>query len=114
VLVSLVACIPLIRRYFSMYPIVLERMYGAIPRVGLYIYMLVNGLMCAGGSESLLIVIVSFPTYHVYSTIFIHCIFAQTMHNPRRHVATYDREISSFYTACMPSSSSQFSCTFYY
>jgi len=50
VLVSLVACIPLIRRYFSMYPIVLERMYGAIPRVGLYIYMLVNGLMCAGGS----------------------------------------------------------------
>jgi len=106
-----VTYIPLISQYFQWIPCVGKGVWGNT-RVGLY--MLVNGLMCAGGSESLLIVIVSFPTYHVYSTIFIHCIFAQTMHNPRRHVATYDREISSFYTACMPSSSSQFSCTFYY
>ena len=45
-LLGLAGCIPLISRYFTTDPIVLERVNGAIPGVGLY--MLVNGLMCAG------------------------------------------------------------------
>lgn len=45
-LVTLVSCIPLISRYFTTDPLVLERVNGAIPGVGLF--MLVNGLMCAG------------------------------------------------------------------
>jgi len=49
-LVSLVACIPLISRYFTTDPIVLERVKGAVPGVGLF--MLVNGLMCAGEGEA--------------------------------------------------------------
>ena len=46
VLVSLVACIPLISRYFTTDLVVLERVHSAIAPVGLF--MLVNGLMCAG------------------------------------------------------------------
>ena len=46
VLVSLVACIPLISRYFTTDITVLNRVNGAIPGVGLF--LLVNGLMCAG------------------------------------------------------------------
>ena len=49
VLVSLVACIPLISRYFTTDPLVLERVNSAIPGVGLF--MLVNGLMCAEEGE---------------------------------------------------------------
>ena len=49
VLVSLVACIPLISRYFTTDPLVLERVNSALPGVGLF--MLVNGLMCAGEGE---------------------------------------------------------------
>jgi len=45
-LVTLVSCIPLISKYFTTDPIVLQRVNGAIPGVGLF--MLVNGLMCAG------------------------------------------------------------------
>mmetsp|Transcript_28611 Transcript_28611/g.49379 ORF Transcript_28611/g.49379 Transcript_28611/m.49379 type:complete len:749 (+) Transcript_28611:37-2283(+) len=45
-LLGLVACIPLIGRYFTTDPIVLERVNGAIPGVGLF--MLVHGLVCAG------------------------------------------------------------------
>ena len=46
VLISLVACIPLISRYFTTDITVLNRVNGAIPGVGLF--LLVNGLMCAG------------------------------------------------------------------
>ncbi|KAL7517463.1 hypothetical protein ACHAWX_003326 [Stephanocyclus meneghinianus] len=46
VLVSLVACIPLISRYFTTDAMVLHRVNGAIPGVGLF--LVVNGLMCAG------------------------------------------------------------------
>lgn len=46
VLVSLVACIPMISRYFTTDLVVLERVHSAIAPVGLF--MLVNGLMCAG------------------------------------------------------------------
>jgi len=46
VLMSLVACIPLIGRYFTTDLVVLERVNSAIPGVGLF--MIVNGLMCAG------------------------------------------------------------------
>jgi len=46
VLVSLVACIPFISRYFTTDPLVLARVNGAIPGVGLF--LIVNGLMCAG------------------------------------------------------------------
>lgn len=45
-LVSLVSCIPLISRFFTTDPIVLNQVNGAIPGVGLF--LLVNGLMCAG------------------------------------------------------------------
>ncbi|KAL7548640.1 hypothetical protein ACHAWF_011913 [Thalassiosira exigua] len=45
-LVGLVACLPWIRRSFTTDPAVLERVAGAAPGVGLF--MLVNGLMCAG------------------------------------------------------------------
>eukprot|EP00571_Detonula_confervacea_P013898 CAMPEP_0172304172 /NCGR_PEP_ID=MMETSP1058-20130122/5612_1 /TAXON_ID=83371 /ORGANISM="Detonula confervacea, Strain CCMP 353" /LENGTH=150 /DNA_ID=CAMNT_0013015289 /DNA_START=718 /DNA_END=1167 /DNA_ORIENTATION=+ len=45
-LVGLVACIPLISRYFTTDPMVLERVNSALPGVGLF--CLVNGLMCAG------------------------------------------------------------------
>merc|ERR1712060_934204 len=46
VLVGLVACIPLIGRYFTTDPAVLTRVNGALPGVSLF--LLVNGLMCAG------------------------------------------------------------------
>jgi len=46
VLVSLVSCIPWISRYFTTDAIVLTRVTGAIPGVALF--LLVNGLMCAG------------------------------------------------------------------
>lgn len=46
VLISLVACIPLISRYFTTDTLVLNRVNGAIPGVGLF--LIVNGLMCAG------------------------------------------------------------------
>ena len=46
VLLSLVACIPLISRFFTTDSMVLNRVNGAIPGVGLF--LLVNGLMCAG------------------------------------------------------------------
>ena len=46
VLVALASCIPLISRYFTTDPIVLQKVNGAIPGVGLF--LLVNGLMCAG------------------------------------------------------------------
>ncbi|KAL7537226.1 hypothetical protein ACHAXR_007674 [Thalassiosira sp. AJA248-18] len=46
VLLGLVACIPLISQYFTTDPIVMSRVNSAIPGVGLF--MLVNGLMCAG------------------------------------------------------------------
>ena len=46
VLVSLVACIPLISRYFTTDAMVLSRVNGAIP--GVAMFLLVNGLMCAG------------------------------------------------------------------
>lgn len=46
VLVALAACIPLISRYFTTDASVLSRVNGAIPGVGLF--LLVNGLMCAG------------------------------------------------------------------
>lgn len=49
VLVSLVACIPFISRYFTTDPLVLARVNGAIPGVGLF--LIVNGLMCAGEGE---------------------------------------------------------------
>jgi len=45
-LVILTACIPLISRYFTADPIVLQRVNGAIPGVGLF--LLVNGLMTVG------------------------------------------------------------------
>ena len=45
-LVTAVSCIPLISRYFTTDSIVLERVNSALPGVG--IFMLVNGLMCAG------------------------------------------------------------------
>ena len=48
----MLTCIPLIRRYSSTDPIMLERVYGTIPGVGLYI--LVNGLVRAEEGESLL------------------------------------------------------------
>ncbi|KAL3802039.1 hypothetical protein HJC23_010795 [Cyclotella cryptica] len=46
VLVSLVACIPWISRYFTTDVGVLHRVNGAIPGVALF--LVVNGLMCAG------------------------------------------------------------------
>jgi Na+-driven multidrug efflux pump len=46
VLISLVACIPLISRYFTTDAMVLNRVNGALPGVALF--LLVNGLMCAG------------------------------------------------------------------
>lgn len=49
VLVSLVSCIPFISRYFTTDPLVLARVNGAIPGVGLF--LIVNGLMCAGEGE---------------------------------------------------------------
>jgi Na+-driven multidrug efflux pump len=49
VLVGLVSCIPLISRYFTTDAYVLASVHGAIPPVGLF--MLVNGLMCAGEGE---------------------------------------------------------------
>ena len=49
VLVGLVSCIPLISRYFTTDASVLASVHGAIPPVGLF--MLVNGLMCAGEGE---------------------------------------------------------------
>ena len=49
VLVSLVACIPWISRYFTTDVMVLNRVNGAIPGVGLF--LVVNGLMCAGEGE---------------------------------------------------------------
>lgn len=45
-LVSLSSCIPWISRYFTTDAIVLQRVNGAIPGVALF--LLVNGLMCAG------------------------------------------------------------------
>lgn len=45
-LLSLVACVPLISRYFTTDALVLNRVSGAIPGVALF--LLVNGLMCAG------------------------------------------------------------------
>jgi len=45
-LVSLVACIPLVSRYFTTDPMVLSRVRGALPGVGMF--LVVNGLMCAG------------------------------------------------------------------
>jgi len=45
-LVTLTACIPLMSRYFTADPIVLQRVSGAIPGVGLF--LLVNGLMTVG------------------------------------------------------------------
>jgi Na+-driven multidrug efflux pump len=41
-----VACIPLISRYFTTDTLVLNKVNGAIPGVGLF--LIVNGLMCAG------------------------------------------------------------------
>eukprot|EP00578_Thalassiosira_sp_NH16_P011957 CAMPEP_0181109278 /NCGR_PEP_ID=MMETSP1071-20121207/18091_1 /TAXON_ID=35127 /ORGANISM="Thalassiosira sp., Strain NH16" /LENGTH=811 /DNA_ID=CAMNT_0023192963 /DNA_START=107 /DNA_END=2542 /DNA_ORIENTATION=+ len=45
-LVALVSCTPLISRFFTTDPIVLQQVNGAIPAVGLF--LLANGLMCAG------------------------------------------------------------------
>jgi len=45
-LVSLVSMIPLISRYFTSDALVLQRVNGAIPGVALF--LIVNGLMCAG------------------------------------------------------------------
>ena len=45
-LVSLVSLIPLISRYFTSDPLVLQRVNGAIPGVALF--LVVHGLMCAG------------------------------------------------------------------
>jgi len=45
VLVGLVACIPLIGRYFTTDPVVLERVNSALPGVGLF--LAVHGLVCA-------------------------------------------------------------------
>eukprot|EP00986_Skeletonema_menzelii_P004546 scaffold1555_cov98-Skeletonema_menzelii.AAC.3 len=50
-LVSLVSMIPLISRYFTSDPLVMQRVNGAIPGVALF--LIVNGLMC-GGEGSLL------------------------------------------------------------
>ena len=49
-LVTLTACIPLMSRYFTADPIVLQRVNGAIPGVGLF--LLVNGLMTVGEGSS--------------------------------------------------------------
>ena len=46
VLACLVTCIPMITRYFTTDPIVMQRVNSALPGVGLF--MVVNGLMCAG------------------------------------------------------------------
>jgi len=51
ILVSLVSMIPLISRYFTSDPLVMQRVNGAIPGVALF--LIVNGLMC-GGEGSLL------------------------------------------------------------
>eukprot|EP00984_Skeletonema_dohrnii_P005891 scaffold2086_cov107-Skeletonema_dohrnii-CCMP3373.AAC.2 len=45
-LVSLVSMIPLISRYFTSDPLVMQKVNGAIPGVALF--LIVNGLMCAG------------------------------------------------------------------
>jgi len=46
VLLGLTACIPLIGRYFTTDSIVLDRVNGAIPGLGLF--LLLHGLVCAG------------------------------------------------------------------
>ena len=48
-LVSLVACIPWISKYFTTDAMVLDKVNGAIPGVG--VFLVVNGLMCAGEGE---------------------------------------------------------------
>lgn len=50
-LVALVACIPLLSRFFTSDAMVLERVNGAIPGAGLF--LLVNGLMCSGEGSML-------------------------------------------------------------
>ena len=50
-LVSLVSMIPLISRYFTSDPLVLQRVNGAIP--GVAFFLVTHGLMCAGEGSML-------------------------------------------------------------
>lgn len=66
-LVGLVSLIPVLSRYFTNDAEVLARVNGAIPGVGLF--LLVNGLMCAGEGEelyTLLFLIVTMRSCHCY------------------------------------------------
>ena len=54
VLVGLISCVPLVSQYFTTNEAVLERVHGAIKPVSLF--LLVNGLMCAGEGKKMIVV----------------------------------------------------------
>jgi hypothetical protein len=49
-LVGLVACVPWLGRYFTADPLVLGKVQGTIPGLGLFV--LLHGLVCAGEGEA--------------------------------------------------------------
>ncbi|KAL3808321.1 hypothetical protein ACHAXA_004050 [Cyclostephanos tholiformis] len=67
VLVGLVSCIPLISRYFTTDASVLASVHGAIPPVGLF--MLVNGLMCAGEGVQVVGIETMWTAFAMYNVI---------------------------------------------
>jgi hypothetical protein len=127
VLVGLVSVIPLISRYFTTDASVLASVHGAIKPLGMF--MLVNGLMCAGEGEKvgggtrflLLIVrmrlrvestnvtllsvsppIAPLPTYSNTAPLSTYCLYDLL----KAHC--WDRRISSSYGTCTSSSFSPF------